>query len=587
MFIRQLLMICVLPFSLAHFGLFNPAIADDADRLSEASAIDLAARKRLVQERLDQEGIRGTLVICGGGVVPDAVKQQFVETVQDQKPVLIIPIASDNPDGAISSVSKWLKEREVVEILSPLSVEVDGQVDQGHIADLCDKINRCGGIWICGGQQTRVAKAYVGTEVETAIKGLIERGGVVGGTSAGAAVMTGRMIASGKEQPVMDVGFDLLADCIIDQHFTERNRLTRLRAAIAGRPERFGLGIDEGTAVIVSGRNIDVIGSGTVTVVLAATIDRSKSGLESLSRDEVVQQMPSQSRADLTQLRRAARWRAACIDPGQPVGETRQVPSGSLVIVGGGGMPKDIVDRFVSLAGGTEARIVVLPTAVPRAEAFRQRPPRFLTAAGVKSVTVLPQSRTEEVSSEAFREALQQATGVWFDGGRQWNFVDAYENTQAIDMFHDVLRRGGVIGGSSAGATIQGEYLVRGHPLGNFVMMAEGYERGFGFLPGVAIDQHFSQRNRFPDLVAVVQRYPKILGTGIDEATALVVSQSRAEVIGQGAAHFVSNDLIVAKAIGKPDQAVAGTDPRAFYRSIQSGEAIDLETLETIADRSK
>ena len=62
--------------------------------------------------------------------------------------------------------------------------------------------------------------------------------------------------------------------------------------------------------------------------------------------------------------------------------------------------------------------------------------------------------------------------------------------------FRDVLNRGGIIGGSSAGASIQAEFMVRGHPLGNQVMMAEGYLRGFNFLPGVAIDQHLTQRER-------------------------------------------------------------------------------------------
>ena len=79
-------------------------------------------------------------------------------------------------------------------------------------------------------------------------------------------------------------------------------------------------------------------------------------------------------------------------------------------------------------------------------------------------------------------------------GGRQWRLVDAYLDTEAEKIFHQVLDRGGVIGGSSAGATIQAGYLLRGSPLGNTEVMAEGYERGFGFLPGVAIDQHFSQR---------------------------------------------------------------------------------------------
>jgi cyanophycinase len=100
-------------------------------------------------------------------------------------------------------------------------------------------------------------------------------------------------------------------------------------------------------------------------------------------------------------------------------------------------------------------------------------------------------------------------------------------------LFHDVLRRGGVIGGTSAGATIQGEYLVRGNPMGNEEMMAEGYERGFGFLPGVAIDQHFSQKDRFDDMTELKKAHPQLVGIGIDEATALIVRGTTMEVVGR------------------------------------------------------
>jgi hypothetical protein len=91
--------------------------------------------------------------------------------------------------------------------------------------------------------------------------------------------------------------------------------------------------------------------------------------------------------------------------------------------------------------------------------------------------------------------SLKEARGVWFNGGRQWRFVDAYMGTQAEELFQGVLRRGGVIGGSSAGASIQSQYMPRGSPLGNEDMLADGYERGLGFLPGTAIDQHFTQRH--------------------------------------------------------------------------------------------
>ncbi|MCA9164701.1 MAG: cyanophycinase, partial [Planctomycetales bacterium] len=273
-----------------------------------------------------------------------------------------------------------------------------------------------------------------------------------------------------------------------------------------------------------------------------------------------------------TQWTRAARTRNLGIDPGTPRLGQPQVQSGSLVIVGGGRMPKSVADRFIELAGGPEARIVYLPTAVPRDEARKQGVPRFLQQAEIADVTVLPQMGRREVAEPTFQEALKSATGIWFGGGRQWNFVDAYEDTNAIQLFHDVLARGGVIGGSSAGATIQGEFLVRGHPLGNTIMMAEGYERGFGFLPGTAIDQHFAQRRRQPDLIPVVRQHPKLLGIGIDESTALIVQGHTAEVLGDHAAHFLTSDKL-------PTADTAAANFASFYHTVKSGESFDLRKI--------
>ena len=75
---------------------------------------------------------------------------------------------------------------------------------------------------------------------------------------------------------------------------------------------------------------------------------------------------------------------------------------------------------------------------------------------------------------------------------------------------------------------------MRGHPLGNTVMMAEGYERGLGLWPGVAVDQHFRERGRLPDLLAVARRFPNLLAVGIDEGTWVVVRGNEAQVRGAG-----------------------------------------------------
>jgi cyanophycinase len=120
---------------------------------------------------------------------------------------------------------------------------------------------------------------------------------------------------------------------------------------------------------------------------------------------------------------------------------------------------------------------------------------------------------------------------VFFFGGRQWRLVDAYGGTKTEAAIRAVLDRGGVIGGSSAGASIQGSFLVRGDTESNTVMMGD-HQRGFGYLRNVGIDQHVLRRNRHFDLIEVVEAHPELLGIGIDENTALVVQGDQAEVIG-------------------------------------------------------
>src|SRR4029077_3909208 len=108
---------------------------------------------------------------------------------------------------------------------------------------------------------------------------------------------------------------------------------------------------------------------------------------------------------------------------------------------------------------------------------------------------------------------------------RQWNGVDSYAGTLAEKEFRNVLARGGVIGGSSAGTTIQGDYLVRGDTSGPNVMMTEepAHQHGFAFLRKSAIDQHINARLRWDDLIPVIKKNPDLLGIGLSEGTAIVV----------------------------------------------------------------
>ena len=215
---------------------------------------------------------------------------------------------------------------------------------------------------------------------------------------------------------------------------------------------------------------------------------------------------------------------------------------GTLVIVGGGPtINTGIVEKFIQLAGGLEANFVIVPTAGGNKTAdgkIRVYKEEEVVASwkkrGIKNVRMLHTHDPKIADTEEFAKPLRDANAVWFDGGRQWNIVDSYANTLTYKEFHKVLERGGVIGGSSAGATIQGAYLVRGAVAGPDIMMTTEpeHQSGFGFLRKSAIDQHINTRMRWDDLIQVIKKYPDLLGIGLSESTAIIVNGDRFEVMG-------------------------------------------------------
>lgn len=207
---------------------------------------------------------------------------------------------------------------------------------------------------------------------------------------------------------------------------------------------------------------------------------------------------------------------------------------GVLIAMGGGNGTPEIFARWKSLGGGKNAHVVLIPTAnnpgddiAPVVNGLRQ-------VFGVQDVSVLDTHDRAQADSAGFVAPLKQATFVFIDGGRQWRLADAYLGTRVERELRSVLKRGGVIAGSSAGASILASYLSKGDPNGPEVVMAKGHERGFGLLPNSAIDQHVSERNREHDLERVVAAHPKLLGIGIDPNTIIVVQGDQFEVIGNG-----------------------------------------------------
>ncbi len=244
--------------------------------------------------------------------------------------------------------------------------------------------------------------------------------------------------------------------------------------------------------------------------------------------------------------------------------------NGSLVVAGGGVTDPAIYERFVALAGGPEAPIVVIPTA-GTGESYDEFWPGLhrLREAGATRISVLHTRDRTEADGEEFVAPLLEARGVWFSGGRQWRLVDAYLGTRIVTELRGVLERGGVIGGSSAGATIQGSYLVRGDTSTNTIMMGDHTE-GFAFLTDVAIDQHLLRRNRHFDLIEVIEAHPELLGIGLDENTAIVVRGDGFEVIGSGYVAIYDSTKVVGEG-------------GAFY-FLAPGDRFDLSTRQPLRE---
>jgi cyanophycinase len=378
-------------------------------------------------------------------------------------------------------------------------------------------------------------------------------------------------------------GLNLFPDCILEVvealplHSYKQTETPKrpgtvedsLSEVLTAHPRCVGVRVMSGSALTLRGRKLQVFG-GRAELFLPPD---DQVGLTSqiIREPRSPRESPSKWLIDLTQ------WRRRAIDhtlepfpPEMP--QVPEVPNGTLIIAGGGGLPSGLMEEFVELAGGIErAKLVYVPCEEEDEVSDRQGQVESWRQMGVKVATFIhTKDRKKANQDDAFLEPLKNATGIWFGGGRQWNFADSYYGTQAHRLMKEVLHRGGVIGGSSAGASIQARYLARATPIENVEIIAPGYERGgLGFIAGVAIDQHFSQRRRHADMTQLINRYPQLLGIGIDEETAIVVQKSMARVIGAGKVHFY--DSRRSRAPGDPD-----------YEALAEGESYDLAKREII-----
>jgi len=209
------------------------------------------------------------------------------------------------------------------------------------------------------------------------------------------------------------------------------------------------------------------------------------------------------------------------------------LPNGKLIIIGGGDIPDTLFNLFAASIGGKDQPIVVIPTATSDEAYIREGGHlKKFSSRGFTNLHTIHTRDKKMADVPALIELMRNAKGLYFGGGDQDLIAKAYANTQLHKEMFALLERGGVIMGTSAGATIMGSLLIGGdHRKTPHVKTS--FSAGLSFLNNTAIDQHVLVRNRQFDLIPVLEAHPGILGIAIDESTAAVVAGNTLSVAGK------------------------------------------------------
>ena len=229
------------------------------------------------------------------------------------------------------------------------------------------------------------------------------------------------------------------------------------------------------------------------------------------------------------------------------------VPNGTLLVIGGAEDklgPRVLLRRFVDLAGGRGARIALVPTASSLRDEIVELYDGLFRSLGAAEVVLLrPESRSEARSAGLAR-ALDDVSGIFMTGGNQLKLAAVVGGTRFGEGIRSAYDRGAVVAGTSAGASIVSEHMVAfGTEGATPKQRMSQLAAGLGLLPGVIVDQHFGQRNRYGRLLSLVAQSPSLLGIGLDEDTGALVRGGRVlEVVGRGAVLVVDGRDVVSDA---------------------------------------
>ncbi|PJA96120.1 MAG: cyanophycinase [Ignavibacteriales bacterium CG_4_9_14_3_um_filter_34_10] len=259
---------------------------------------------------------------------------------------------------------------------------------------------------------------------------------------------------------------------------------------------------------------------------------------------------------------------------------------GYLVIVGGV-QTKEIQKKFVELAGGKDARIIIIPNAGSEPKRSSESQQRDYISLGAQADYLL--FNRETADNEENLKKMEWANAVFFLGGDQSDLTRDMIGTRLLNKVFDIYNKNGVVGGSSAGAAVMSEIMLTGNELINkdssssFISIQKGNietAKGFGFIKNAIIDQHFLKRKRHNRLITLMCEHPNLLGIAIDESTAIIVKPDDTfEVIGRN--QVLVYDPTESKNI-KTDKSLNLGISNIKMHLLISGDKLNLKTREVI-----
>lgn len=267
-----------------------------------------------------------------------------------------------------------------------------------------------------------------------------------------------------------------------------------------------------------------------------------------------------------------------------PCGASEERPRGHLVLNGGGSKPAEVIEKFIELAGGFEAEIVVFPTASGEPDTGEYYQELF-AGYGCTNVVVAEVRSTADAANQELVETVSHAGGIFFSGGDQRRITQALLGTPVGAAVATAFAGGAVVGGTSAGTACQSGLMITGD--GDFtVITADNVElwQGLGLFQGVIVDQHFVARKRQNRLISVILEHPELLGVGIDEGTAVWVRPDGTfKVLGTGwVIVFDATEAHISRGERGDGETSLGVHDMATY-VLLPGEVFDLQKRQVVS----